>query len=184
MTVTGQAPQGWYPDPSDQRQLRWFDGAQWTEQMYAAPVQTAYAVPTYTQPQYAQQPSRTSTGCQVCSAGPALDVHLRGYQGVLLVMRILIIKGRFCRDCGRATFRTVQERTMLVGWWGWFSLIINTSDVGWNAVVSRKIAALGEPTGRVSQAKPPVPSVFRGPGLPVTLAVPLIAYFVWTALYG
>jgi hypothetical protein len=188
VTVTGQAPQGWYPDPSDQRQLRWFDGAQWTAQLHTAPAQAAapvtYAAPAYSQPQYAQQPQARTGGCQVCGATPALDVHLRGHQGMILLMRFITYRGRFCRDCGTATFRQVQQRTMLVGWWGWFSFVINTFTVGWNAVVSRRIAALGKPQGRTAAAKPSVSSVFKSPGFPLTLAMPLVAYFVFTSLYG
>ncbi len=35
MTTT---PAGWYPDPDNQAQLRWWDGAQWTEHRSAPPV--------------------------------------------------------------------------------------------------------------------------------------------------
>ena len=33
--------QGWYADPAGTGQLRWWDGAQWTDRFQAAPAATA-----------------------------------------------------------------------------------------------------------------------------------------------
>ncbi len=40
MTTT---PAGWYPDPDNATQLRWWDGAQWTENRSAPPVANPYS---------------------------------------------------------------------------------------------------------------------------------------------
>ena len=32
------APPGWYPDPGNSRQIRWFDGIQWTANVSLAPM--------------------------------------------------------------------------------------------------------------------------------------------------
>ena len=40
MTTT---PAGWYPDPENATQLRWWDGAQWTENRSAPPIVNPYS---------------------------------------------------------------------------------------------------------------------------------------------
>ncbi|GAA1447673.1 DUF2510 domain-containing protein [Leifsonia poae] len=64
--TNGQVPAGWYADPNGGPQLRWWDGAQWTEHyapdpQAAQPVQPTQPVaptqPVYTQPAAAQQPA-------------------------------------------------------------------------------------------------------------------------------
>jgi Protein of unknown function (DUF2510) len=180
MTMTGQAAQGWYPDPSDQRQLRWFDGAQWTDRVhsaaqpaaYAAP--QAYSTPTYTQPQYVQEPS---SGCQVCAAVPAMDVKLREHHGMILIQRFLTHKGRFCRDCGLAKFRVVQKKTLVHGWWGYISFFVNWVNAAQNLVVWRQLRSLGAPTGRRGTATPAGSSVLSSAGMAITVAIPFL--WIW-----
>jgi len=46
-------PAGWYPDPSDQAQLRWWDGSAWTQHTHSAP--PAQAVDLAKAPQPAGQ---------------------------------------------------------------------------------------------------------------------------------
>ncbi len=198
MTSTNIAAPGWYPDPSDPRQLRWYDGSQWTQSVHASapvaqPAQApptqdqptqgfGYQTPTYSQPQYGTQPAEQAmpqNGCQVCGATPAVAIHLRGHQGMILLMRFLSYKGQFCRDCGTAQFREVQRRTLLVGWWGYISSVANTVTALYNLTVYRKVRALGPPQGRLRSAKSPVASVFMSPGFAVTaaLVLVLVAFF-------
>ncbi|WP_347108207.1 DUF2510 domain-containing protein [Paenarthrobacter sp. S56] len=35
----GPTPQGWYPDPSNPQQMRWWDGVQWTQHVAPGPAQ-------------------------------------------------------------------------------------------------------------------------------------------------
>ncbi|MBX3092641.1 MAG: DUF2510 domain-containing protein [Cryobacterium sp.] len=53
MTMT---PAGWYPDPENTTQLRWWDGAQWTENRSASPVANA-ATPYSASPEYSAAPA-------------------------------------------------------------------------------------------------------------------------------
>ncbi len=54
-TTPAPTPEGWYPDPSGDHELRWFDGTQWTENVYdhgrtsTAPV-TSSTVPVVDKP--------------------------------------------------------------------------------------------------------------------------------------
>ena len=175
MTTTGNAGAGWYPDPSDPRQLRWYDGSQWTQNVHATADPAAGARPTDL-PQAAGQGygELPADGCQVCGATPAVKIHLRGHQGMLLIMRFLTYRGQYCRDCGTSMFREVQSKTMLVGWWGYISLFVNTYNVIQNTFVDRRIRALGPPQGRLRAAKPPHATVFKSPGFVVTIALPLL----------
>lgn len=43
-STTGVPPAGWFPDPSGDPTLRWWDGTQWTEQVLDAPTPPASAV--------------------------------------------------------------------------------------------------------------------------------------------
>ena len=193
MTTTGQStPAGWYPDPSDQRRLRWFDGAQWSDQVhepqpapvaapdaaYAAPAAPAYTAPAYGQAPVEQAYAPGGDGCQVCGATPARKTHLRGHQGMLLLMRFFTYRGQYCRDCGTARFREVQSRTMLVGWWGYISFVVNSYNVFHNMNQLRLLQALGAPKDRVRAAKPMPASVFSSPGFYVTLCVPVLVVLV------
>jgi hypothetical protein len=191
VTTTSQAAPGWYPDPSDPRQLRWYDGAQWTASVHAAPptAPQGYQTPTYTQPQYGNQGQQPETGlpsngCQLCGATPAMKVVLRGNRGMLLVMQRLTYRGQYCRDCGTARFREVQSKTMLLGWWGYFSFVINTYNVFHNMSVERELRGLGAPQGRVRAAKPAGPTVFKTPGFVVTLCLPIVLYLLVTQVWS
>lgn len=203
MTTTSQAAPGWYPDPSDARQLRWYDGAQWTASVHVAapvapavqqpaPAQVPYQTPSYSQPQYGNQPygqqqqeqGMPSNGCQLCGATPAMKIQLRGHRGMLLVMQRLTYRGQYCRECGTARFREVQSKTMLYGWWGYFSFVLNTYNVFQNMSVERQLRGLGAPQGRIRAAKPPGPTVFKTPGFAVTLLLPVILYLLVTRVWS
>jgi hypothetical protein len=67
-------------------------------------------------------------------------------------MRYLSMKGPFCRDCGLATFRAMTVRTMWQGWWGLFSLFINTFVLLWNLLRRRAVASLAAPQSTVYSA--------------------------------
>ena len=42
--TTGSTPAGWYPDPSNESQVRWWDGAQWTSNVQPMPQRAAEPV--------------------------------------------------------------------------------------------------------------------------------------------
>ncbi len=51
-------PEGWYPDPSDDSQLRWWDGARWTEHTHpAGAAEAAQQAGTATATAVAEQPT-------------------------------------------------------------------------------------------------------------------------------
>lgn len=50
-----QTPAGWYPDPEDPAQLRYWDGTTWTDHRH--PVEPAAAAPAAEAPQYAFTPT-------------------------------------------------------------------------------------------------------------------------------
>ncbi|MER8031105.1 hypothetical protein ABTZ78_19340 [Streptomyces bauhiniae] len=63
-------------------------------------------------------------GCQVCGAGPAAPVTVRGHQGMVVIMRSLKRQGVFCRTCALSVFREMQAETLIAGWWGLLSVVI------------------------------------------------------------
>jgi len=48
-------PAGWYPDPSDQAQLRWWDGSDWTQHTHSAPPAQVALTKAPPQPDHRQQ---------------------------------------------------------------------------------------------------------------------------------
>ncbi len=50
-----------------------------------------------------------------------------------------------CRDCGIALFRRVQSQTLLTGWWGMISFVMNVGTIFSNYGERRKLAQLDPP---------------------------------------
>lgn len=114
--------------------------------------------------------------CQVCEATPAIPIRLLGHQGMVLLYRQVSYRGTFCRDCGLSVFRTVMNRTLLVGWWGIISFFLNLYAILVNLAVWARLRGLTEPIR--TSGKTPLdrgrPLVLR-PGLWVTaVAVALV----------
>lgn len=85
--------------------------------------------------------------CRCCGAVPAADAKFRAVQSVLIWIRYTRSPGPFCRDCGTAVFRHLQQNTCTFGWYGMFSpvaavvLLLN-----WAAMT--KVTRLAAPTAQ------------------------------------
>lgn len=170
-TSVGVSP-GWYPDPQDARQLRWFDGREWTTHVRAQ--EQSAITPTSPQAQYAAAPQYAAMpagGCQQCGAAPAIAVKLRGHHGMLFMQRFLTYRGTWCRDCGANRFRFVQKDLMLKGWWGYISFFVTWVNIVQNLLVFGQFKRLGAPENRRAQPLAPGNSVFASPGFVVTVGL-------------
>jgi hypothetical protein len=98
--------------------------------------------------------------CRLCGSAPAADVSFRQHVGMVLLMNARSRPGPFCRSCGIATFRDLQNRTLLTGWWGVLSLLV----LNW-ATILQNLRALV----RVRRLAPPV----RNPSVISPLPAPL-----------
>jgi len=109
--------------------------------------------------------------CQVCEGSPAIPLRFLSHQGMIVLYRQIRYRGTFCRDCGRSVFRTVMNRTLLVGWWGLISLFLNIYAILVNLVGWARLRGLAEPV-RMSGKTPLDPGrpVFLRPGFWVTAA--------------
>ena len=185
MTTSTQAPAGWYADPADAAQYRWFDGNLWTSHVQSAPA--AYAQPGYAQPGYAQaayshpgysrlpyQDQQPAGGCQQCGAVPAIQVKLHGHIGMIILQRFLTYRGRFCRDCGISQFRNVQKQLLLLGWWGFISFFVTIVNIGQNLFTFSRLRSLGTPQNRRANPAAPGRSVFASPGFAVSVVVAVL----------
>jgi hypothetical protein len=74
MTPAGSVPADWYPNPNDASQLRYWDGAAWTEHYAAAPS----AAPIYQQQAYQREPQQ-----QFHSTGPMTSASLNVHRDVM-----------------------------------------------------------------------------------------------------
>lgn len=70
---------------------------------------------------------------------------MRQETGKLLWRTRRSIDGRFCRNCGLATFRQMQNRTLITGWWGVISFFANIGSVLGNIGAWWKLRALAPP---------------------------------------
>lgn len=125
--------------------------------------------------------------CRLCGSEPAADVTFRQHVGMVIFMRARSMPGPFCRDCGIATFRDLQNRTLITGWWGVLSLLV----FGWlaavrNVLALRPVLRLGPPvrdpaaTGPLPGPLPPGRPLWMrpGPAVPLLLAAALATVVV------
>jgi len=56
--------------------------------------------------------------CRFCSSVPAANGGFHAFQNVTVWFRIRSTAGPFCRDCGTAIFRHMQQATLTLGWYG------------------------------------------------------------------
>ncbi|GAA1570126.1 hypothetical protein GCM10009789_24610 [Kribbella sancticallisti] len=140
------------------------------------------------QPQYEQQyqqhppfPQQTMLQCRFCGAVPAVPATVRGHVGLIVVMRFLKLEGPFCKTCGVATIREMTSKSMLQGWWGIGSAIVNPITMLVNLGTYSKFKNLPEPApGMPGRPMEPGKPLFKRPavfGLLVPVAV--IALLVW-----
>lgn len=117
--------------------------------------------------------------CRFCGCVPAAQVTFRGHRGMIIIMQFLRQPGPFCRDCGLATFRSMTARTLLQGWWGYFSFIITPFTVLTNLVRRGKVAGLPAPTpppsGQHKRPMDPGAPLFARPMALAGLAIPFVA---------
>ena len=83
--------------------------------------------------------------CILCAYSPAAEITLRREVGMVIWRRRYRIAGRYCRNCGIALFRDVQNATMISGWWGVISAPVNLGSVIANAGEYVEFRRLSEP---------------------------------------
>ena len=94
-----------------------------------------------------EQPFRAPPAdvCMVCGHGPVAVVTFRSETGLLLARRRSRIGGPLCRHCGIAMFRTVQNKTLITGWWGFISFFANIGSILANIGAYLELRSLREP---------------------------------------
>jgi hypothetical protein len=105
-------------------------------------------------------------------------VTFRQHVGKVFLMQARSQEGPFCRDCGVATFRDLQNRTLMTGWWGVLSLLVFSWTIPlYNLRSLLQVRRLGPPVRDPAVISPlPAP---RDPGAPLWLRPgPLVALAV------
>ncbi|WP_327067984.1 LppU/SCO3897 family protein [Kitasatospora sp. NBC_01302] len=134
---------------------------------YAAP--SAYASPNpYGTPAFATAYGYPGPGmpdtpavCRVCGGFPAVDVTVRGHQGVIVLWKFPSRPGPYCQVCGTATVREMAQRTLVRGWWAVLSPLFTL------ITLLRTRAAYQ----KIRQLPPPAPGTHGpqlDPGTPLT----------------
>ncbi|MFD9123382.1 hypothetical protein [Kitasatospora sp. NPDC059571] len=125
-------------------------------------------------------PSGAWSACRFCGAVPAVDVTVRGHQGIMVLMRFPRTEGPFCRTCGIAVHRRMTARSLWQGWWGVASLIINPVVLLLNLGALAKIRRLGPPGPGASGA---IGTPLR-PGRPLLLRVEILGLLLPALIVG
>lgn len=107
---------------------------------------------------------------------PALKTTVRGHQGILVVMRLLKVRGFFCRTCGIAVHREMTTKTLWQGWWSIFSLVIAPVTLVINLVARVRFGRMTPPADGI---RPPL-----DPGKPVIRRVGAIGVFAPFLIVG
>ncbi|WP_433156971.1 LppU/SCO3897 family protein [Kribbella sp. CA-247076] len=135
----------------------------------------------YQQPGQHQQPMPQNVlQCRFCGAFPAEQATVRGHQGMIVVMRFLKLQGPFCKTCGIATVREMTAKSMLQGWWGIGSMIVNPITMLMNLEPWAKFRKLPDPApGAPGRPMDPGKPLFRRPAvLMLLLPIALITAIV------
>ncbi|HEY2706116.1 MAG TPA: hypothetical protein VGL20_20735 [Candidatus Dormibacteraeota bacterium] len=136
-----------------------------------------------TPPPPAGEPRGPGPGeCRLCGSAPAADVSFRQHVGMVLLMQARSRPGPYCRWCGIATFRDLQNRTLLTGWWGVISLLVfSWSTPLYNLLALRRVRHLGPPVrdpaviSPLAAPLPPGAPLWKRPGPLVPLLLAAVA---------
>ncbi len=123
--------------------------------------------------------------CRLCGSAPAADVSFRQHVGMVLLMQARSQQGPFCRCCGIATFRDLQNRTLMTGWGGVISLhVFSWGTPLYNLLALRRVLRLGPPVrdpaviSPLAEPMPPGKPLWKRPGPTVALAVVVVVAMV------
>lgn len=108
------------------------------------PPAPSWAPPGWRQPALAEDGQLT---CRVCGAVPATHASFVQNIGMFFVRRHVTTAGEFCRTCGLSLGRKVQGKTLLTGWTGMFSFVMNIGGIAQNRKQLSSLAKMGEPAG-------------------------------------
>ncbi|MDX6274832.1 MAG: hypothetical protein QOJ92_2042 [Frankiales bacterium] len=83
--------------------------------------------------------------CQVCHRAPAMEIHVRRHVGMVLLMRFVSWRGVVCREHGLMITKEFLKKTLVQGWWGYLSFVINWFVIAKDLMVQSKLKKLDEP---------------------------------------
>jgi hypothetical protein len=106
--------------------------------------------------------------CQVCGANPAKKIFLVSFIGVAIMHIQRMTKGAYCRACGTTLLRDHTARSLTLGWWSLYGVLLVPISLLFNIPARLRIAGLAEPRG---QTGPGLPNARPALARPATLVV-------------
>ncbi|MFJ5218582.1 hypothetical protein ACIP98_28150 [Streptomyces sp. NPDC088354] len=175
--MTTPTPPAPAPQPATQTQAR--EQPQGQPQSDAQRPPSLYPFPWPYLPQKSMSVDVPGYGpsCSYCGSVPATAATVRGHQGMIVIMKWLKVRGMFCRSCGLATVRKMTGDSMVQGWWGAASMLINPIVMLLNIRQWVKIKRLGEPV-------PGAPRRPADPGRPLFLRPVALGLLLPFAIVG
>jgi hypothetical protein len=101
--------------------------------------------------------------CQLCRREPAQEVTLRRQVGMLILMRTYKFKGWLCREHALEHGNDWLKKTLVLGWWGFFSFFVNFFVIGTDLLALSRAKKMAPPG-------PPPPETPKAPETPATPA--------------
>ena len=89
--------------------------------------------------------------CALCGAQPAAAITVRRHVGMLIMQRFYKIKAPLCRQHGRDLAAKWLGKTLIQGWWGYISFVVNFFAVGTDIVALVRYSRLAPPINRPQQ---------------------------------
>lgn len=134
------------------------------------------------QPLAARVVAGEGPSCRICQGRPAADARFIRHTGMLLAWHQMTYRGNWCRDCGTAMFRKLQNWNLMLGWWGIASVFLNIYALLRNLASYNRLRGLSEPVRPAGAASlQPGRSIVARPGLWVfVIALVVIAVLIAT----
>lgn len=114
--------------------------------------------------------------CQVCRATPTEDFTFRQVTGMFFRWKMSTVRGRYCGTCAQSLGRSVQAKTMVFGWLGLISAVVNLGVIPINSVGLLKAGRLPA-TANEASLDPGRPIFLRAGGAVGLIVIAVAAVF-------
>ena len=123
--------------------------------------------------------------CLFCAHTPATTATIRQNVGMIIFRRHATFSITACRGCGLALAREMQNRTLIVGWWGLISFFANFVAMVGNAFAIVKFGRLDDPSPPLERiARPQSEPSYQGKSVFRRLGVYVAAVVIGFGIFG
>ncbi len=120
--------------------------------------------------------------CQICGAmGATADLEFQQNIGMVVARKTATAKGKMCKRCAWAYFKSYTLTTFFLGWWGTISLFVTPVFLFTNVVNMFKARGLADPIGAPTQ---PIEAGSGNPVMKLIYGAAIVAIIVGIVAYN